>query len=158
MNELTITPIILVATIVLFLSERLSIDLVALLVLVALGFSRVLTPGEVFSGLSDTAVITIMSIFVLAHGLEATGIAERVGDFLVRAAGKNETRLVIAVMSASAIMSLFMNNIAVASVLLPATSGAARKAGVKLSRVLMPLAFGTLWAEWLHCSQLPISW
>jgi di/tricarboxylate transporter len=75
MNELTITPIILVATIVLFLSERLSIDLVALLVLVALGFSRVLTPGEVFSGLSDTAVITIMSIFVLAHGLEATGIA-----------------------------------------------------------------------------------
>jgi di/tricarboxylate transporter len=143
-SGLLITLLILTAAIVLFLSERLSIDLVALLVLVALGFSRILTPAEVFSGLSDTAVITIMAIFVLAHGLEATGIAERIGDFLVRAAGKSETRLIVALMAASAFMSLFMNNIAVASILLPATATAGRKSGIRLSRLLMPLAFGTL--------------
>jgi di/tricarboxylate transporter len=126
------------------ISEKLSIDLVALLALVALGFSRVLTPQEVFSGLSDTAVITILAIFILAHGLEVTGVAERLGDFLVRAARGNETRLIIAVMSAGAFMSMFMNNIAAASVLLPASATAARKAGVNLSHLLMPLGFGTL--------------
>lgn len=143
-GQLIITLVILAIAIILFLSERLAIDLVALLVLVALGLSRVLTPQEVFSGFSDTAVITILAIFVLAEGLEVTGIAERMGDVLVRIGAGSETRLIIALMSAAAFMSLFMNNIAVASILLPATSSIARKANVKLSRLLMPLAFGTL--------------
>ena len=143
-GPLIITLVILATAIILFLSERLAIDLVALLVLVALGLSRVLTPQEVFSGFSDTAVITILAIFVLAEGLEVTGIAERMGDILVRVGAGSETRLIIALMSAAAFMSLFMNNIAVASILLPATSSIARKANVKLSRLLMPLAFGTL--------------
>lgn len=143
-NQLILTLIILAIAIALFLSERLSIDLVALLVLVALGLSRILSPQEVFSGLSDPAVITILAIFVLAHSLEVTGIAERIGTFLVRTAGKNEARLVVMLMSGAAFLSLFMNNIAVASILLPATSTAARKANVKLFRLLMPLAFGTL--------------
>jgi di/tricarboxylate transporter len=143
-GQLIITLVILAIAIILFLSERLAIDLVALLVLVALGLSRVLTPQEVFSGFSDTAVITILAIFVLAEGLEVTGIAERMGDILVRIGAGSETRLIIALMSAAAFMSLFMNNIAVASILLPATSSIARKANVKLSRLLMPLAFGTL--------------
>jgi di/tricarboxylate transporter len=66
------------------------------------------------------------------------------GELLVRSSGKSETRLIIALMSAGAFMSLFMNNIAAASVLLPAASTAARKANVRLPRLLMPLAFGTL--------------
>jgi len=81
---------------------------------------------------------------VLAHGLEVTGIAERMGEILVRTAGGSETRLIIGLMSAAALMSLFMNNIAVASILLPATSTMARRTNIKLSRLLMPLAFGTL--------------
>jgi di/tricarboxylate transporter len=142
--DLVITLVILTAAIILFLSERLSVDLVALLVLVALGLSRVLTSQEVFSGLSDTAVITILSIFVLAHGLEVTGVADRMGDLVVRVAGKSEARLIAALMGTSAFMSLFMNNIAVASILLPASSTMARRSGIPLSRLLMPLAFGTL--------------
>ena len=143
-SDLIIVLIILTVAIVLFLSKRFSIDLVALLVLVALGFSRVLTPQEVFSGLSDTAVITILAVFVLAHGLEATGIAERMGEVLVRVARGSELRLTLALMLTAAFMSLFMNNIAVASILLPATSTVAKKTHVKLSRLLMPLAFATL--------------
>ena len=94
--DLVITLVILTAAIVLFLSERLSVDLVALLVLVALGLSRVLTPPEVFSGLSDSAVITILAVFVLAHGLEVTGVADRIGDLIVRLAGNSEARLIAA--------------------------------------------------------------
>jgi len=142
--DLVITLVILTAAIVLFLSERLSVDLVALLVLVALGLSRVLTPQEVFSGLSDPAVITILAIFVLAHGLEVTGVADRMGDLVVRLAGKSEARLIATLMGTAAFMSLFMNNIAVASTLLPATSTVARRSGIKISRLLIPLAFGSL--------------
>jgi len=142
--DLVITLVILTAAIVLFLSERLTVDLVALLVLVALGLSRVLTPQEVFSGLADTAVITILAIFVLAHGLEVTGMADRMGDLVVRLAGKSEARLIAALMGTAAFMSLFMNNIAVASTLLPATSRVARRSGIKISRLLIPLAFGSL--------------
>jgi len=143
-TDLIITLAILFAAIVLFLTERLSFDLVALLVLVALGFSRILTPTEVFSGLSDPAVITILAIFVLARGLEETGIADRIGDLLVHATGTSELRLTLGLMSAAALMSMFMNNIAVASILLPATSTISRKSSIKLSRLLMPLSFGTL--------------
>jgi di/tricarboxylate transporter len=142
--DLVITLVILAAAIVLFLSERLSVDLVALLVLVALGLSRVLTPQEVFSGLSDTAVITIMAIFVLAYSLEVTGVADRMGDLVVRLAGKSEARLIAALMGTASFMSFFMNNIAVASILLPATSTVARRSGIKISQLLIPLAFGTL--------------
>ena len=107
--------------------------LVALLVLVALGLSRVLTPQEVFSGFSDTAVITILAIFVLAEGLEVTGIAEYIGKAVARTADGSETRLIVVLMSVAAFMSLFMNNIAAASLLFPALSGVARRSSLFLS-------------------------
>ncbi len=143
-SDLIITLVILAAAIILFLSERLTVDLVALLVLVALGLTHVLTTEEVFSGLSDQAVITILAIFVLAHSLEVTGIVDKMGDLILRMSGKGEARLIAVLMSVAAFMSLFMNNIAVATILLPATATVARQSGIRISRLLIPLAFGTL--------------
>lgn len=142
--ELLITLVILAAAITLFLFERLSVDLVALLVLVALGLSRVLTPQEVFSGFSDPAVITILAIFVFAYSLEITGVADRMGDLILRLASRSEARLIAALMGLAAFMSLFMNNIAVASILLPATVTVARRSELPISRLLIPLAYGSL--------------
>jgi di/tricarboxylate transporter len=138
------TFVILGAAVALLLSDRVRADLVALLVVLALGATGVLTSQETFSGFSRSAVITLFAIFILAEGLERTGVTERVGRLLVRLAGTGERRLVLAVMSAGAVLSLLMNNIAAAAVLLPAASGAARRSGVKASRLLMPLAFATL--------------
>ncbi len=143
-TQLIITFAILVIALILFLTEKLPADLVALLVAVALGVSGVLTPQETFSGFSRSAVITIMAIFILTEALQRTGVAEQVGNILQKVGGKSELRLVIAVMVSGAFLSLFMNNIAAAAVLLPAASGAAKKAGVNTSRLLMPLAFGTI--------------
>lgn len=143
-NELIITFAILLAAMVLFLSDRLRADLVALLVLLALGISRILSSQEAFSGFSRSAVITIAAIFILAEGLQRTGVTEKVGSLLIRLGGQREGRLVMVVMIAGAFLSLFMNNIAAASVLLPAVSGAARRADVRASRLLMPLAFATI--------------
>jgi di/tricarboxylate transporter len=143
-TQLIITFVILVVAFILFLTEKLPADLVALLVAVALGVSGVLTPQETFSGFSRSAVITIMAIFILTEALQRTGVAEQVGNILQKVGGGSELRLVIAVMIAGAFLSLFMNNIAAAAVLLPAASGAAKKSDVNTSRLLMPLAFGTI--------------
>ena len=142
--QLITTFVILAAALILFLTDKLPADLVALLVVVALGLTGVLTTQEAFSGFSRSAVITIMAIFILAEALQKTGVTEQVGNILLKMGGKSELRLVIVVMTAGAFLSLFMNNIAAAAVLLPAASGAAKKAGVNISRVLMPLAFGTI--------------
>ncbi|MFN6965014.1 MAG: SLC13 family permease [Pyrinomonadaceae bacterium] len=143
-TSLTITLIILVAALILFLTDKLPSDLVALLVVVALGVTGVLTPQEAFSGFSRSAVITIIAIFVLTEGLQRTGVTEQVGNLLLRVGGRGEAKLVTVVMIAGAFLSLFMNNIAAAAVLLPAVSGAAKKLSVSKSRLLMPLAFATI--------------
>lgn len=143
-RNLLLTFAILLAAIVLLLSDRLRSDLVALLVVVALGLSGVLTPQEAFSGFSRSAVITILAIFILTEGLRRSGVTDQVGGFLLRLGGKEEGRLVAVVMLAGAFFSLFMNNIAAASVLLPAVTGVARKARLSLSRLLLPLALGTI--------------
>ncbi|MGQ9466652.1 MAG: SLC13 family permease [Anaerolineae bacterium] len=141
---LPLTLAILIAAILLILSDRLRADLVALLVLVALAASGILSPQEVFSGFSRSAVITIMAISILAEGLQRTGVTDRMGDVLLRLAGRKEPHLVVGAMLTGALLSLFMNNIAAAAILLPITSAAARKTGLTPTRLLMPLAFGTL--------------
>lgn len=143
-TSLTITFVILAAALILFLTDKLPADLVALLVVVSLGVTGVLTPTEAFSGFSRSAVITIIAIFVLTEGLQRTGVTDQVGNVLLRVGGQSETRLVITVMLAGAFLSLFMNNIAAAAVLLPAVSGAAKKVSISKSRLLMPLAFATI--------------
>ncbi len=142
--SLTITLCILVGALILFLTDRLRADVVALLLIVVLGITGVLSPQEAFSGFSRSAVVTITAIFILAEGLRRTGVTDKIGTLIVRVAGNQERRLVVVIMVAGAFLSLFMNNIAAASVLLPAVSGAARKAGVNPSRLLMPLAFATI--------------
>ncbi|MBV9242566.1 MAG: SLC13 family permease [Acidobacteria bacterium] len=143
-NNLIITCVVLGLAVLLFFTGRLPADLVALLVVVALGLTGVLTTQEAFSGFSRSAVITIIAIFVLTEALQRTGVTDTVGKVLVRLGGRSELQLIVVVMIAGAFLSLFMNNIAAAAVLLPAASGAAKRAGVNTSRLLMPLAFSTI--------------
>jgi di/tricarboxylate transporter len=141
---LILTFVILVAAMLLFLNGRLRADLVALLVLVSLGASGVLTPEEAFSGFSRSAVVAIMAIFILAESLTTLGFADWVSRQLIRLGGHSANRLVVMVMVAAALLSLFMNTIAAAAVLLPSAITTSRKAGIHPGRVLMPLAFGSL--------------
>src|SRR5689334_18808488 len=97
-NHLILTCIILLAAIVLFVSNRLPADLIALLVVVALGLTGVLTTQEAFSGFSRSAVITIIAIFVLTEALQRTGVTEQVGKVLLRVGGRSELHLIVIVM------------------------------------------------------------
>lgn len=142
--RMTITLIILVIAIVLFLTEKFSADLVALLVALSLGLSGVLTLEETFSGFSRPAVITVLAIFILAEGLHQAGVTALIGDQLQKIGGKKGSTLLISVMVFGALLSLFMNNIAVAAVLLPAVLAAAERTRVSLSKLLIPLAYATI--------------
>src|SRR5215475_3415551 len=104
-NHLIITCIILAAALVLFLWNRIPADLTALLVVVALGVTGVLTPQEAFSGFSRSAVITIIAIFVLTEALQRAGATEQVGNVLLKVGGHSETRLIVTVMLAGAFLS-----------------------------------------------------
>ncbi|PYT08313.1 MAG: SLC13 family permease [Acidobacteria bacterium] len=143
-SQQILTLALLAGAVALMMSERLRADIVALLVVIAFSATGILTAQEAFSGFSRSTFITLIAIFILAEGLQRTGVAEQAGNLLLRLCGPSEGRLVTAVMISAALLSLFMNNLAAATLLLPAASGAARKAGVSSARVLMPLAFGTI--------------
>ncbi|MCC6188738.1 MAG: SLC13 family permease [Anaerolineales bacterium] len=137
--------IVLVAGATLLLvTERLRPDLVALVLLVILGLTGLVAPAELFSGFSRPAVITIIALFIITAALEHTGATRVLSQTLSRAARGSEARAVFVVMLATALLSLVMNTIAAAAVLLPAVIGLARQADLRASRLLLPLSYGSL--------------
>lgn len=135
--------IILVVAFALMLSNRVRPDVVAIGVALALGLTGVVTADDAFAGFSTSAVITIIGIFILAQGLQRTGVTRSFGQFLSRLSRGGERGMVAAVMASGATLSLVMNNIAAAAVLLPGAVDAVKRQRVKPSKVMMPLAFAT---------------
>ncbi len=144
MSQMVLTLILIGIAAILLLRNTWRADIVAVLLMLALGLTGILTAQEVFSGFSRSAVIIMLSAFILAEGLRRSGMTERIANFIISISGKGEKRLIFGVMVASAVLSLFMNNIAAASLLFPSLSGVARRAKVSPSKLLMPLAFGTI--------------
>ena len=135
---------ILLVALVLFISEALRMDLVALMVLSALAVTNLVTPSEAISGFSNAAVITVWAMFILSEGLTRTGIANILGRRVMSIAGEREISLIVVIMLSSGILSAFMNNIGVAALMLPVVINISRRTSVPPSRLLMPLAFGCL--------------
>ncbi|MCY3606294.1 MAG: SLC13 family permease [Gammaproteobacteria bacterium] len=144
MFDIALVTTILVIALVLFVTEALRMDIVALLVVGALTVTGLVTPAEAVAGFSNEAVITLWAMFIISEGLLRTGVGDLIGRYLMRLAGRNEAALVAVIMFASGGLSAFMNNIGVAVLMLPVVMGLARRARVPPSRLLMPLAFGCL--------------
>ena len=138
-----VLAVILVA-VILFATEKLRVDIIALLVLLTLALSGIVSPTEAFSGFSSPAVITVWAVYIVSAGLFKTGVADILGQKIIKIAGKSEPRLVAAIMLTCGIMSAFMNNIGATAVLLPAVVGISRQAKIPLSRLLIPLSFSSL--------------
>ena len=142
--EIVLVLTILAVALVLFISEILRMDLVALLVLCALSVTGLVTPTEAISGFSNAAVVTVWAMFILSEGLTRTGIADILGRQVMGVAGRREVSLIIVIMLTSGFLSAFMNNIGVAALMLPVVVNIARRTEVPPSRLLMPLAYGSL--------------
>lgn len=135
---------ILAGTILLFASNRVRLDLVAILSLLALALTGVLTPSETLAGFSDPAVVMIAGLFVVGGGMLRTGLAERVGWVLGRVAGTGRARATLVLMLGTGTLSAFMSTTGTVALLLPVTMVLARGAGLSPSLLLMPMAIGAL--------------
>jgi di/tricarboxylate transporter len=142
--EIALVLLILLVAVVLFATDLLRMDVVALLVLCALAVTGLVAPEQAIAGFSHPAVVTIWAMFILGEGLTRAGIADALGRRVIHVAGRSEIRLVATFMLLAGLMSGFMNNIGVTALLLPVVVSVARQAGVAPSRLLMPMAFGCL--------------
>jgi di/tricarboxylate transporter len=142
--DIAIVFAITALAVLLFITERVRVDLVALMVMVSLALTGLLTPVEALSGFSNAAVVTVWAVLILSAGLSRTGVAGLLGHRVLRLAGNTETRLVLVIMLLTGLLSGFMNSIGVASLFLPVVIDIARRTQIPPSKLLMPLAFATL--------------
>jgi Na+/H+ antiporter NhaD/arsenite permease-like protein len=155
-----ITQCILIAIVaiplILVMINHLRIDIAALSMAVLLGFFQLLgigmlgpadSPGEAIkaiSGFSQPVVITLISLFILTRGLEKSGLTRWLAQQILRISGKNEGRLIALFAALTALLSLFMNNLAAGALVLPSAMEASRRSGIRPSKLLIPVAYGSL--------------
>jgi di/tricarboxylate transporter len=142
--EIALVLGIMVVAIILFVTEWIRVDVVALMVLVALALTGLVTPTQALSGFANLAVVTVWAVLILSAGLARTGVAGLIGRPVLRLAGGSEARLIATIMLLVGVLSGFMNDIGVAALMLPVVVDIARRTGRPPSRLLIPLAFAAL--------------
>lgn len=143
-TEIIITLIILLAAVVLYSIEKLSVDIVSILVVLALIFLKILSPEEAFSGFSNNALVMIGSVLIMTEGLVKAGVADRIAHIILKKAGTSPTRLMFIFLFTVCVISAWINNVAATAILLPAAVSVSKVAKINPSKLLMPLAFGSM--------------
>ena len=142
--DIAIVLSILAVAVVFLVTEWIPMEVTALLSLGAVALLGLVSPVEALAGFSNPAVVTVWAVFILSGGLTRTGVANVIGNFVLRIAGTRETTMIIVIMTTAGVMSAIMNNVAVAALMLPVVMDIARHTGRPPSRLLMPLAYGSL--------------
>ena len=133
--------IILVLAFGSLVTERIRSDLVAVLIVLALAITRVLSPAEALSGFSSEPAIVVVSIFVMSAAFHQTGLADTIGQRIGKLAGKGYSRVVAVLMSSVALLSAFTHHVTTTAVMLPVTMNLSRDRNIPASKLLMPLSF-----------------
>jgi di/tricarboxylate transporter len=144
MSPIALTLVLLVVAIILFATEKLPVDVVGLILVVALVLTGVLGINDAVAGFGNEIIITIGGLFILVGGVIKTGLVDQIGRRIFRIAGSNQFVLTVFIMGSAAVISAFINNTTTAAMLLPVVIGLAVKAGLSPSKLLMPMAFGTI--------------
>ena len=142
--QMYLTLGILTFAIIFFVTEWLRVDVVALVVVITLMVTNLLTPAEAIAGFSSPVVLTIASLFVIGGAILQTGLAASIGRQILKVAGGGQASLMIAVMLTVAILSAFMSDTGTVAVLLPAVISMASSVQISPSKLLIPLSFGAL--------------
>lgn len=133
--------LILIVAIVLFVSEWIRTDVVAVLIVIALYVTRVLKPQEALSGFSSEPAIVIAGIFVLSAALHVTGLSDTIGEWIGKLAGKSLTRALAVIMPAVGLLSAFTHHVTTTAIMLPITMDISRERNMPASKLLMPMSF-----------------
>ena len=143
-SDLAVVLVLLAAAIAMFALNKPRMDAVALIMLTALPFTGVLTMGEALAGFSDPNIVLVGTLFVIGNGLVRTGVAQWLGDWLIKKAGSSETRLLVLLMATVATLGSFMSSTGVVAIFIPVVLRIAQSTGVAPSRLMMPLSVAAL--------------
>ena len=138
---MTITLIILVITVAMFIWGRVRADIVALTALAALLVLGILTPAEALAGFSSPIVIMMIGLFVVGGAIMQTGLAKLTGNKLMALSRGNETITFLLVMLVTSFIGAFVSNTGTVALMMPIIMSIAAGSGMQSSRFLMPLAF-----------------
>jgi di/tricarboxylate transporter len=143
-TQIALTLAIIAGALVLFGSEKLRVDVVALLVLLTVALTGLVGPDEVFAGFANPAVITVWAVYIVSGGMFKTGVAGILGRFILRLSGESEVRLIAVIMLVCGVISAFVNNVGATAMLLPAVVSISHQTKVPVSKLLIPLSFSSL--------------
>ena len=142
--ELVWVLALLVSAIVMFAIGKPRMDVVAVMMIVALPLTGVLTVPETLAGFADPNVVLIAALFVVGEGLSRTGITYRLGDWLARTAGSSAPRLIVLLMISAALLGAVMSSTGVVAIFIPVVLSIAARTGMSPSQLMMPLSFAGL--------------
>lgn len=142
--EIAFVILLLVAAVVLFATEKLPVDLVALMLMSVLMLTGIITASEGLAGFSNTATVTVGAMFVLSAGLFKTGAVNNLGGILARLGRRSFWLMLATLMIAVGVVSAFINNTAAVAILLPIMVGVGRELKISASKLLMPLSFASM--------------
>jgi di/tricarboxylate transporter len=142
--QIAIVLAVLFVALILFSTERIPIEVVAILLVMTLVLTNTLTASEAFAGFGNDIVITIAGLFILTGGLARTGVIDLVGRRLHRTAGESEFRITALIMFIAAFCAAVMKNTTTTAMFLPVVLGIAARRNISPSKLLMPLAFGAI--------------
>lgn len=144
MTPIELTLLFLLLALVLFATERIPVDIIGIILVIALTLSGVLTANEAVAGFGDNIILTIGGLFVLTAGLVKTGIVDNIGRKIYGIAGSNELFLTMSIMVVAAISASVLKNTTTTAMFLPVVLGISERARIAPSKLLMPLAFGAI--------------
>ncbi len=133
--------LILIVAFGLLITEKLRNDAVAILIIIALTASGLLSSAEALAGFGSEPAIAVAAIFVLSQALHQTGLSQLAGEWIARASGTSYTRIVGVIMLAVAAMSAFTHHVTTTAVMLPVSMTLARDREISPSKLLMPMSF-----------------
>lgn len=144
MSPLAMVLALLAVAVVMFAINRPRMDVVAVIMMVALPMTGVISMSEALVGLSDPNIVLIAALFVIGEALVRTGVAQRLGDWLTARAGASEARLIFLLMVIVAGVGSFMSSTGVVAIFIPIVLRIARKARIPAGRLMMPLSMAAL--------------
>ena len=143
-TDLAIVLVLLAAAIAMFAINKPRMDAVALIMLTVLPVTGVISMGEALAGFSDPNIVLIAALFVIGEGLVRTGVAQRLGDWLIQRSGSSETRLLVLLMAVVGSLGAVMSSTGVVAIFIPVALRISRSTGASPSRLMMPLSVAAL--------------
>lgn len=140
-SDMMLVLVVLSATIGLFVSELLRVDVAAIMVMVVIGLLGLVPPTDLFNGFASNAVLSIIAVMILGAGLDRTGVMTVVAAWILKVGGGTANRIIPMVSGTVGLISGIMQNVGATALFMPVTSRISARTRIPLSSLLMPMGF-----------------